>query len=378
MASYYVRKIGRLFYVYFIERGRTPREKSHPLGPKITRRTLAEKKAKTLFDHYLDGTFDPWTGLFPRTQTNLTLNDALELFLGEKNHLRPKSRESYRTAVTGLAGTMPIGATLSLLEPANVRAYVNAPEIAQESRRTRYRSLRAFFNWAIEAGHLTVSPLAKMKIPKPSGRDADYLSQQAFARLLNHLSKQAEAGENVGWLRDAIVVAVGTGMRRGELCALRWDAVDFENQFIRILNQDGFSTKSGKDRLVAMVPDVESVLRRLHEEGAGTGFVLRGVQGKRLNDQFLSKRFKQLVRETGLREGIHWHSLRHTHASWLVMDGVPLQVVGKALGHSSVSVTERYAHLSPDAMKRGVMSTFGQGILGGAAVQEEEGEYELP
>jgi site-specific recombinase XerD len=64
----------------------------------------------------------------------------------------------------------------------------------------------------------------------------------------------------------------------------------------------------------------------------------------------LTKAFKRFVRETDLPKAIHFHSLRHTFASWLVQDGVSLYQVGRLLGHTNTKTTEIYAHLQPETM----------------------------
>jgi site-specific recombinase XerD len=82
-------------------------------------------------------------------------------------------------------------------------------------------------------------------------------------------------------------------------------------------------------------------------ESSDLVFARRGFQ---IGESFVSHRFKEYVRMAGLDERLHWHSLRHTFASWLVQDGVSLYAVQKLLGHSSVTVTEIYSHLQPEKL----------------------------
>jgi site-specific recombinase XerD len=74
----------------------------------------------------------------------------------------------------------------------------------------------------------------------------------------------------------------------------------------------------------------------------------------------MTKAFKRMVRKAGLDERIHFHSLRHTTGSWLSMKGVPMRVIQAIMGHSSVSVTERYSHLAPETLDSAMEETFGQ------------------
>ena len=88
-------------------------------------------------------------------------------------------------------------------------------------------------------------------------------------------------------------------------------------------NANGFQTKSGRERAIPMTEDARSILVCLLEEqgGTGTGYVLRGVRGGRLNGNHVSRRFKTYARLARVPEEIHFHSLRHTTASWLVQRG---------------------------------------------------------
>ena len=91
------------------------------------------------------------------------------------------------------------------------------------------------------------------------------------------------------------------------------------------------------------------------------GYVFTGVKGGRLNPNYTSRRFKHYVRLARLPGNIRFHSLRHTCASWLVQRGVSLPIVQAILGHSTVRVTQRYAHLAPDVMRAAMQQAFGKG-----------------
>ena len=74
------------------------------------------------------------------------------------------------------------------------------------------------------------------------------------------------------------------------------------------------------------------------------------LNGHRISESYVSHRLKKAVRKAGLSDKLHFHSLRHSHASWLVQGGVSLYEVQKLLGHSSISVSEAYSHLLPDTL----------------------------
>ena len=182
--------------------------------------------------------------------------------------------------------------------------------------------------------------------------EADYVMKRA--------AKQARPGQ-ILWLTDVVKVAVCTGMRLGELVNLRWSWVDFETGFIVIRRSADFIPKSGDERAIPLVGDALEVLTRFAERRDDDldGYVLRGVGGGQLNSNFASHRFKHYVRLAKLPENIRFHSLRHTCASWLVQRGVSLPIVQAILGHSTIQVTQRYAHLAPDVMQAAMLHAFG-------------------
>jgi site-specific recombinase XerD len=137
-----------------------------------------------------------------------------------------------------------------------------------------------------------------------------------------------------------------------------------------LLNGDAVSalsqTKSGHERVVFVYGDAREVLERLHagRTSEADDYVFQGTSNREgtrghLNPEYVSKRFLYYARMAKLAEGIHFHSLRHTYASWLVMAGVDLFRVKELLGHADISTTMRYAHLAPKAFQDELQRVFG-------------------
>ena len=131
----------------------------------------------------------------------------------------------------------------------------------------------------------------------------------------------------------------------------------------KMINQ-GFVTKGGDERALPLTGDTESILKRKNAERTNEqdDYVFKGVRGNRLHGPFVSRRFKRYVRLAKLPENINFHALRHTFASWLVQRGVALPIVQVVLGHSSINVTQRYAHLAPDVVEAAIKSAMGRGL----------------
>jgi len=359
-----LRKINGRYYGYFYDRNRTPKRKSYPLG--VSLKSAAEKMLRRLEEQWAAGTFDPWSPL--PGPANLTVKEATETFLASRSHLRTKTQTAYATAMTGLLKHIPPGFPLRSLTSKHLQPYVMNPTVSVSTQRHRARHIRAFIRWAQDNEYMDHNPLRGIQLPKAQKKVAEFLTPTQLERLLRAIDADVEmkraAGQieedSVKWIKDLIILAVNTGLRRGELVNLRWRDIDFESGFLTVRNSEDFQTKNGHERSIPIAPDAKTILERLSILGIDeNGYVLKGKNGSRLNASYASKRFKYYVRLAKLPDEIRFHSLRHTCASWLVMRGVPLSIVQAILGHIDISVTQRYAHLAPDVLKKAINEAFG-------------------
>ena len=156
--------------------------------------------------------------------------------------------------------------------------------------------------------------------------------------------------------RDAEVIRVAayTGLRRGELMALRWRDVDFlgHKLFVRRALSGSVEASSPKSRRVREVPlpdQAAAALDRLSRRSEFTGpdeYVFANRLGRRLDPAALRRRFERARDAAGLPP-LRFHDLRHTYGSLLVAGGVDLVSVKVAMGHSRITTTERYLHARP-------------------------------
>jgi integrase len=144
-------------------------------------------------------------------------------------------------------------------------------------------------------------------------------------------------------LTPAVLLSMNTGLRRGELVKLRWGSVDFNR---RLLTVEGRNAKSRQTRHVPLNEEALSVLQCWREQ-SGTGMrvfdVVTGFQAA----------WEKILKRAGIIN-FRWHDLRHHFASRLVQHGVPLNTVRDLLGHSTVDMSLRYAHLAPDQRREAV------------------------
>jgi integrase len=159
-----------------------------------------------------------------------------------------------------------------------------------------------------------------------------------------------------GVIREMILMALRTGMRQGELKGLQWSSIDWGNQVVIVKNsycdreKNIGPTKNNRIRSIPLDADVYELLYRRRKP---TSYVFTNAKGMPLNHSWLSYHLDALCKSAGLRR-ISWHTLRHTFASHLAMRGVPLNTVQALLGHSTIVMTMRYAHVAPSTMRAAI------------------------
>lgn len=210
------------------------------------------------------------------------------------------------------------------------------------------RAIKAAFNTAVRWQLLERNPFAGVKCLHVPERIPEYFTHEQFTSLIHKIDEfKDEKRKKRRWLKEVVLFAVGTGMRQAEVLNLRWTDVDLSRKLIHIESNSTFKTKSGKRRTIPMSDVVHVMLSTMRRKGE---YVFM-MKGRRIFESYLTHAFKDTMRAAKLPENLHWHSLRHTHASYLVQAGVPILAVSKLLGHSSVRVTEKhYAALAPESL----------------------------
>ena len=196
--------------------------------------------------------------------------------------------------------------------------------------------IKHMFSKAIHWGYLTRNPLRDVKdFKEPPGR-VRYLTDVEIEILLNSC---------YGHIKDIVIVALHTGMRKGEILNLKWQDVDLRNRLIIIRN-----TKNNESRTIPINEPLYETLKML---GPTTNeqYVFADRDGRPFGDVRTS--FRNALKRAGIKE-FRFHDLRHTFASKLVMRGVDIRTVQTLLGHKDITMTMRYSHLSDAHLKEAV------------------------
>lgn len=247
-----------------------------------------------------------------------------------------KLSKSYRymyKEVCDRFGKRPIGT----ITPVDVERFYN--EVAERSSNsTANRNLvflGSIFNRAIEwddfFGRNPCQVVKKRREPEHRTR---FLTHEEMTRLMRACHPR---------LYPVVVCALTTGMRSQEILGLRWENVKLDGGFITVTK-----TKNGKSRHVPICKRLRGVLETLGPKESGSVFNLPFIMRRRY--------FDRALKETGI-VGFRFHDLRHTFASWYAMRTLDLAALKEVLGHGTIQLTTRYAHLAKGHMASNI-STF--------------------
>ncbi len=211
----------------------------------------------------------------------------------------------------------------------------------------RRASLRSYFSWLVERGHLDTNPAARLLAPHASHHLPKIVVREQLDNLLDD-----DWGEDEWAVLDRAVCEVlyGAGLRVSELCGLDLASVDFSSGLVRVLG------KGRKERIVPLHrKGLEAV--KLWIDDAREDVLREDSPREAL---FLNRRARRLgprdvrrILEHRVEHGhVHPHALRHTYATHLVEGGADLRVVQELLGHESLTTTQIYTHVSKSRLQK--------------------------
>lgn len=167
-----------------------------------------------------------------------------------------------------------------------------------------------------------------------------YLLQDEEVRMFDAIGPDDE------YLRDIIFTDLKTGMRKGELLPAKWAQVDFKQGYIEVL-----ASKSGKARKIPISSKLDKLLRSLYAKSTSEYIFVNPKTNLPYVD--IKKAFNRLLKKANITN-FRFHDLRHTVATRMVENGVPLPVVKEILGHAKIETTMRYVHVVPEQKKLAV------------------------
>jgi integrase len=339
-------------------------------SPEILTPYQARELAKEALARYVT------TGIDPMQQKKIEKAHTFESFVTEKykpwtesNHSRPHDTLGMMKAWYPVIGDMPLSDITAWIVEKQRAAWLKA-DAKPVTVNHKINYLKIALNKAVSWGLLQKNPLASVKPTKVDNRSiVRYLSDEEDVRLRDALDAREEKHRKqrnsfnqwrtergyepfpeysdngcVDHLKPLVLLALNTGLRRGELFNLKWADISFDRN---ILTVQGKTAKSGKTRHVPLADEASEILKLWSEKPQISEYVFPSADGGVLDN--IKSSWTRLMKDAEIKN-FRFHDCRHTFASRLVMRGVDLNTVRELLGHSSIEMTLRHAHLAPEKL----------------------------
>ncbi len=194
---------------------------------------------------------------------------------------------------------------------------------------------------ALRRGYVERNPATGIRQLPEHNDKLRWLTPQEEERILGYCP---------AWLKPIVLCALNTGMRQGEVLHLKWADVDFEQKIVRVAR-----SKNHRTRYIpmnrALVALLEAIDHFTGKDGPNPFVFVNHKSETRFVD--IGHRFGRVTRRAGYND-VTFHTLRHTFASRLAQAGVPLNTIRELLGHGTMMMTMRYAHLAPNNLREAV------------------------
>jgi integrase len=354
-SGHVVRREGKRGPVWYA-RYRLPdgRQVQKRLGPAWTGRTrppagyLTQRQAEQWLAETLT---DARRGTLPGlVRTGATVADASAEYLRYVEHDRarkPTTVNGYRWIINHQILPTWGERRLEDVTTAEIEAWIGKLTVKPSSRRKALVILHGIYARARKFYGLKQNPVTDVeKPPLTRSGDIDVFSPEE----IDVLTRAAESKQDAA----IFLTAAFTGLRMGELLALRWRDVDFEGSLVRVrasYSQGSLTTpKSGKIRSVPLAPDVAETLARLRvreHHTADDDLVFAGVGGGYVDGSAMRRRYTAALGRAGLRR-LRFHDLRHTFGTRMI-GHADIRRVQEWMGHADVQTTMKYLHYAPRA-----------------------------
>jgi integrase len=326
---------------------RTGKRKRSTVGP---RKRDAQEKAKEIYDEMM-GAF---IGAPEQRFFEMSVADVVESFFRSRqgrNADRTISR--YRILARHFTDYMKSNFPTVLLANEVQRVYIeelltSLQEAGQEpvTLNATLAFLKMLFKFAVDEGYVAANPAQRI-VPFRETKKSEavkFWTEDEVERILDKVKP---------WWRDAFEFLYQTGLRKGELMNLTWDDVQLKGNppGITVQAKEDWATKTLKKRVVPLSARAIEILQR-QKKSKKHKYVFTGAEGNKIHADRIYNALKQALKQLNLEGDVH--QFRHTFASHLVMRGAGIETVSKLLGHSSIEMTMKYAHLAQDHLQTAV------------------------
>lgn len=300
--------------------------------------------------------------------SSITLKEYLIYWMDNyaSTNVAPSTLKRYKISISDINSYLG-GTLLSKLKPINIQnLYTKLLEEKQQSKSTilkTHRTLSIALKHAVNWQLINSNPCNNVQPPRPDKIDMKVWDVKAANKFLVTIKNDV--------IYLPVLIALQTGLREGELCALKWENVDLTSKTLSVkytlqkinekLSLKEPKTKKSK-RTIALMDSTINILKEykkqqalykltLGEEYYNENYVCAWNDGRPFDPLYLSKKFPKLIEKYNFPY-IRFHDLRHTHATMLLQQGVNPKIVSERLGHSTISITlDTYSHVLPNMQK---------------------------
>lgn len=229
----------------------------------------------------------------------------------------------------------------------NLRSFLFKLKDKNLTKKTISRKIsgvRSFYRFLLKEGYINKNPLLTLELPKVEKRLPTFLTEEEALKLINFPDKKTILG-----LRDNLILKMlySTGMRVSELVSLRISELDLDKGEVVIKG------KGNKERVVFLPEDIlEDIKFYIQKRKKNSNFLFLNRKGKLLTDKGIRLLVEKYAKKVIPYKKITPHTLRHTFATHLLTNGADLRSVQELLGHTKLSTTQIYTHLTKENLKK--------------------------
>ena len=300
--------------------GRVATGSTNTADKKLADRIYLEKRHQFAAEHHLPG----------QRGRNTSFFWMCEQYMEKHAKVNKKSWQGDQFNIEKLKkhfGDVPLAA----IQPQNVEEY-KAERLAFVKQATVNRELaliKVLFSKAVRWGYAHRNPVKEVSLFKEERTPIRILTQEERRKLLDASPE---------FMRPVVTAALKTGMRQGEILNLQWKEVDLAHDIISVRD-----TKAKKLRQIPIHPELKTILEALSRKSA---YVFCSPDGNRLpRNGMVRDAFRKVRAQLGIAD-LTFHMLRHNFASELVAKGADIRTVQEYMGHSSLRMLQRYAHIN--------------------------------
>ena len=248
-----------------------------------------------------------------------------------------------------------INKDLLKLNSNDIEKYLSRLDLEPSSISNNLSSFKTFYNYYIKIGKISDNPIDALDTPKLIKKLPTYLTVNEIDKLLDIDIKDAFSSRN----KSILELMYSSGLRISELINLEFKNIDLNECIIRIIG------KGSKERIVPINDIAIHYLklyvkdyRKFLVKNEQNNYLYLNNHGKKMTRQGVYKMIKKLVIEKGIKKEVSPHTIRHSIATHMLENGADLRIIQEFLGHSDISTTQIYTHLTNEKLKNDYMEYF--------------------